>query len=149
MANRKQITFTATAHASGLTTVETPIVLRRSAGTDATTTGSSFVLTSQKTFVITSIVLRVRGAATATAQATTFNFRLNVNGAVTITTTPILFSVRLATPATSLAVDSVVIPFNEPFEIWGDGTTQIGLTAASTYVTNAPTWDVLILGYEL
>jgi hypothetical protein len=33
-------------------------------------------------------------------------------------------------------------------EIVGDGTLQLGITAAATFVTNAPTWDVLIVGYE-
>jgi hypothetical protein len=30
----------------------------------------------------------------------------------------------------------------------GDGTLQIGVTALATYTTNAPTWDVQIIGYE-
>ena len=33
-------------------------------------------------------------------------------------------------------------------EIPGDGTLQFGVTAAATYTTNAPTWDVVIIGYE-
>jgi hypothetical protein len=36
----------------------------------------------------------------------------------------------------------------EGLEITGDGTLQIGATVNSVYVTNAPTVDLLIAGYE-
>ena len=148
MANKTQITYSANAVASGATTVETAITLRKSANTAATSTAASFVVTQAKTFVITSITFQVRGHATATVQATTFNFRINTAGAVTTSSTPIIMSVRLATPATANAVDRIIIPFSEGYEIIGDGTLQFGITANSVFVTNAPTWDVLITGYE-
>jgi hypothetical protein len=47
-----------------------------------------------------------------------------------------------------LAWDRYIIPVIEGMEIVGDGTLQFGITAAATYATNAPTWDVTILGYE-
>jgi hypothetical protein len=90
-----------------------------------------------------------RGNATATIQATTFSLRVNTAGAAT-TTSAVWFSARSATPATASAWDrAAVFAFadNGP-EILGDGTVQWGVTAAATYTTNAPTWDVQITGYE-
>lgn len=148
MATKTQITFSANSVASGTTGTETAITLRRSAGFGATSTGTSFVPTVSKTFVITSMVFSARGHATATLQSTIFNFRLNTSGAVTTSTTPILFSVKVATPTLAGAYESVVIPLHEGYEIFGDGTLQIGVTANAVFTTNAPTWDVLIIGYE-
>jgi hypothetical protein len=90
-----------------------------------------------------------RGNATATIQATNFSLRVNTAGAAT-TTSAVWFSARSATPATASAWDrTAVFAFadNGP-EILGDGTVQWGVTAAATYTTNAPTWDVQITGYE-
>lgn len=148
MATKTQITFTATAVASGTTGTETAITLRRSSGTSATTSAASFAPTTNKTLCINSITFAARGNNTATAQVTTFSIRINTSGAVTTTSTPILLSARVATPATANSWDRITIPINEPYEIWGDGTLQIGVTANAVFVTNAPTWDVLITGYE-
>ena len=147
-AGRTTISFYANAVASGATGVETAITLTKSAGTAATTTGASFVITSGKTFRINQIILGTRGNATATTQITTFNLRLNTAGAVTTTSTPVLLAAVSATPATASAWDRNVINFPEGFEIQGNGTVQFGITAASTFVTNAPTWYVNIIGYE-
>lgn len=149
MAITNQITFRATGVAAGATGVETAITLTKSVGTSANTAGTSFVVTSNKTFVITSITLASRGHKTATAQETTFNLRVNTNGAVTTATTPIVLSIRTGTPATANAWDRVTIPIPEGYEIIGTGTLQIGITANSVFTTNAPTWDVLITGYEI
>lgn len=147
-AGRTSLCFYATAVAAGLTTTETAITLTKSPGTAATSTGTSFVITNAKRFRISYISLATRANVTATAQTTLFNFRLNTAGAVTTSSTPVLFSVRSDTPATANAVDRVTIDIPDGYEILGDGTIQFGITAASTYLTNAPTWDVLIVGYE-
>lgn len=148
MANKTQVTYSANAIASGTTGTETAITLRKSSNFSATSTAVSFALTASKTFVITSMVFSARGHATATLQATTFNFRLNPEGAVTTSTTPILFSVRVATPTLAGGFQSVSVPMSEGYEIFGDGTLQFGVTANAVFTTNAPTWDVLIIGYE-
>jgi len=141
--------FYAVAAAAGTTTTEKAITLTESSGTSATSTGASFVVTSGKKFRITSIVLATRGHATATIQSTTFNLRINTAGAVTTSSTPVLLSARCATPATASAWDRLVVPLPDSgLEIPGDGTLQFGITAAATFTTNAPTWDVVILGYE-
>lgn len=146
---RTELRFYAVAAAAGTTTTETAITLTRSSGTSATTTGTSFVVTSGKRFKITQLIFATRGNATATIQSTTFNFRLNTAGAVTTTSTPVILSVRSATPATASAWDRVVVTLpGDGIEIPGDGTLQFGITAAATYTTNAPTWDVTIIGYE-
>lgn len=147
-ASRTQITFYAIAAASGSTGVETAITLTKSSGTSATTTGTSFVITSNKKYRITSIVLSAVGNATATVESTTFNFRINTGGAVTTSSTPIVLSYRLTSPATGSFQEQISIPIPDGFEIAGDGTLQFGITAAATFTTNAPTWDVLIIGFE-
>lgn len=145
---RTHIIFSATAVAAGATTTETAITLVKSSGTSATSSAASFVITSGKRFRITAISFATRGNATATIQTTTFNFRINTGGSVTTSSTPILLSARSATPATASAWDRVMLTIPDGFEILGDGTLQFGITAAATYVTNAPTWDVNIIGYE-
>lgn len=139
----------ANAAAAGATGTETAITLTRSGSPGAaTTTGTSFTPTTGKRFRISMISFATRGNATATVQTTTFNLRVNTAGAVT-TTSNIWLSARSATPATASAWDRFVMMYGDlgPV-IAGDGTVQFGVTAAATYTTNAPTWDVQIVGYE-
>jgi hypothetical protein len=147
-AGRTHLTFSAIAAAAGSTGTETAITLTKSSGTSATSTGASFVVTSGKRFRITHLSVATRGNATATIQTTTFALRINTAGAVTTTSTPIVFQARSATPATASAWDRYILPIPDGFEILGDGTLQFGITANATYTTNAPTWDVNILGFE-
>lgn len=147
-AGRTQFRFYATAVASGTTTTETIFTLTKSSGTAATATATTFTPTSGKKWRITSIEGASRGNATATAQVTTFNVRVNTAGACIVSSTPIIYSFRTATPATALAYDRFAIQGMEGDEITGDGTLQWCLTANSVFTTNAPTWDVLITGYE-
>lgn len=147
-AGRSTICFYATTAAAGATTTETAISLTKSADTSATSAANSWVVTSGKRFRITMISFATRGNNTATAQTTTFNFRINTGGAVTTSSTPVILSARSATPATANSWDRVVMPLPDGLELVGDGTMQFGVTAAATYVTNAPTWDVTIVGYE-
>lgn len=147
-AGRTHINFYAVAAASGATTVETAITLTKSSGTGATSTGTSFVITNGKRFRITHLSVATRGNTTATVQTTTFNLRLNTAGAVITSSTPIVFAARSATAAVASAWDRYIIPIPDGFEILGDGTLQFGITAAATFTTNAPTWDVNIIGFE-
>ncbi len=142
------VTFYATAAAAGSTGTETAITLTRSSGTSATTTGTSFVVTSGKRYRITSITVATRGHSTGTAQVTTFSLRVNTAGAVTTSSTPVIFQASSATVATASAWDRTHYSLSDGLEIAGDGTLQIGLTANATYTTNAPTWYVVITGYE-
>jgi hypothetical protein len=146
---RTELRFYAVAAAAGTSGTETAITLTKSSGNSATTSAASFVVTSGKRFKITQIIFATRGNATATIQSTTFNIRLNTGGAVTTTSTPVILSARSATPATASAWDrlQLILP-PDGMEIVGDGTLQFGVTANATYTTNAPTWDVLIVGYE-
>jgi hypothetical protein len=135
--------------ASGTTGTETAITLTRSGGAGAaTSSAATFVPTASKRFRITSLTFGSRGNATATAQVTTFTVRVNSAGAVTTSSNAFL-QTRTATPATALAWDRVTLPLEEAgMEIVGDGTLQFGVTANAVFVTNAPTWDVVITGYE-
>lgn len=147
-AGRTHVTYYATGAASGTTTTETAISITKSSGTSGTSAANSQTPASGKKYRITAITVASRGNVTATAQVTTFNLRINTGGAVITSSTPVIISIRSATPATALAWDRVFIEIPEGLEIAGDGTLQIGITANAVFVTNAPTWDVLITGYE-
>lgn len=147
-AGRTALSFYANNVAAGTTTTETLFTLTKSSGTGATSSATTFVITSGKKFRITAISVASRGNATATVQSTVFNLRLNTGGACIVTSTPILFAAQSATPATASAWDRVIIPVPDGYEITGDGTIQFCLSAAATYTTNAPTWSVNIMGFE-
>jgi hypothetical protein len=148
-AGRTAISFYANAVASGATGVETLITLTQSKGTGATSSVSTYTITSGKTLRITGIAVFSRGNATATIQTTLFNLRLNTAGACVVTSTPILMGIGTATPATASAIDRAPNPFSsDGYEIAGNGTVSICISANAVFVTNAPTWYVNIIGYE-
>lgn len=143
------VNFFATGAAAGTTGTETAITLSRSPSPGGTvTTGTSFVVTSGKRFRITSASFSSRGNATATAQVSVFSVRVNTGGATT-TSSAIFFQGRTGNGAAASSYDRFVVDFGGigP-EIPGDGTLTFGVTANSVFVTNAPTWDVLITGVE-
>lgn len=136
--------------AAGTTGTETIIQLAAAGflGAAAAAAANSYTPTSGKRFRVTSISVASRGNATATAQITTFTLRMNTAGAIT-TGSNVCLQLRSATPATALAWDRVVLNFEgEGPDILGDGTLTFGMTANAVYTTNAPTWDVIITGYE-
>lgn len=145
--NRVDVNYFSVGAAAGTTGVETMITLTKSSGTGATSTGTSFVITSGKIYKITSITFGSRGNATATVQITTHTLRVNPAGA-TIATSNQKVSGRTATPATALAWDRLSIAMSDGLEYLGDGTLTFGVSANAVFVTNAPTWDVLITGFE-
>jgi hypothetical protein len=148
---RTLVQLYATGVAAGATGVETAINLAKAGtlGSAPAAAAASLTPPSGKRFRITSITFASRGHATATAQVTTFNIRVNAAGAVTTSSTGILLQARTATPATALAWDRFTITFEDDGpELIGDGTLQWGVTANAVFTTNAPTWDVLITGYE-
>jgi hypothetical protein len=145
---RVRLSFYANAVAAGATGVETLITLSKSSDQAAVTTAGSFVVTNAKRFRITNITVGSRGNATATAQITTFNLRINTGGAVTASSTPLILGTATATPATASAWDRQALPIPDGFEILGDGTLQFGISANAVFVTNAPTWFVNIIGFE-
>lgn len=146
---RNMVQLWALGAAAGTTGTETLITLTKSAAPGAaTSSGGSHLVTSGKRFRITSISFAARGHATATAQVTTFTFRVNSAGA-TVVGSNAMFAARVATPATSSAWDRFAIELPDMgIEILGDGTLTFGVSANAVYTTNAPTWDVLITGYE-
>lgn len=142
------IQYWATGVGAAATGTESLITMNRASGTAAATTATSFVITSGKRYRITSITFASRGHATATAQVTTFTLRINTAGAIAVGSAA-RFAARTATPATALAWDRVTLSLPaEGIDIVGDGTLQFGVTASAVYTTNAPTWDVLITGFE-
>ena len=146
---RTPVHLWATGVAAGSTGAETAISLTKSTSPGGSTSAAnSHTPTSGKRFRITSVIFAARGHATATIQATTFALRVNTGGAVT-TTSNIYLQARVATPATASAWDRVTLDLGDMgFEMVGDGTLQFGVTANAVFTTNAPTWDVLIVGFE-
>jgi|GEM_PF-5523248 hypothetical protein len=147
-AGRVAVRYYATAAAPGTTGTETILTLTKSSGTAATSTSTSMTPTSGKTFRIQYIVFASRGNATATIQATVHSLRINTAGAAIVTSTPIVLQARTATAAVASAWDRIQIDIPDGYEIPGDGTLSFCVTVNSTYTTNAPTVDVLIVGYE-
>lgn len=147
-AGRTAKSFYANNVAAGTTTTETLITLTQSSGTGATTSAASYTITSGKTFRVTALSVGSRGNATATVQSTIFNLRMNTAGACIVSSTPILFAAQSATPAVISAWDRVILPIPDGYEISGNGTIAICLSAAATFTTNAPTWSVNLMGYE-
>jgi hypothetical protein len=145
---RTAVAFYGNALAVGATTVEAALTLTRSAGTAATSSAASFVATNGKRLRLTELVFSQVGNAVATAAESQLRLRLNTAGAVITTTTPVLLSTRIATPAVASSYQNIVVPIPLGFEITGNGTIQFGFTVNSTYVTNAPTVDVMVIGYE-
>jgi hypothetical protein len=147
-AGRTAISFYANAVAAGATGVETLITLTQSKGMSATSAAASYTVTSGKTLRIMALNVASRGHATATAQITTFNLRLNTGGACVVGSTPILAGLAVATPATASAWDRLVLPLGDGYEIVGNGTISFCLSANAVYTTNAPTWYVNLIGFE-
>lgn len=145
---RTSIVLYATGAAVGSASTETAITLTKSSGTAATTSADSFVVTSGKTFRIQGVKFKTRANNTATTHTTIVRLRLNTAGAVGTSSTPVLFAGRCISGAVSQDTDVFDMLFPEGYEIVGDGTLQIGVTVYSSYVTNAPTIDVSIWGYE-
>jgi hypothetical protein len=148
---RTLVQFYSVGAASGATGVETLIALAKAGtlGNAPAAAAGSLLVPTGKRFRITSITFASRGNATATAQASAFSLRINAAGAVVAASTGIALQARTATPATALAWDRFTITFEDDGpELVGDGTLQWGITANAVFVTNAPTWDVLITGYE-
>jgi len=140
---RTPVNFYATAVTGQAT--ETLITLTKSQGLTATSTATSFINGIGKILRLESLTVATRGNATATIQSTTFNLRYNSTVAVvTITSTPVLLSVRSATPAVASEWDRVTLPIG--IELSGTG--QFGMSHISTFVTNAPTFDVILSGFE-
>lgn len=146
-AGRVATRFYATAISAGTTGTETAITLNKSADNGATSSATSFVITSAKRFRIQSIHVAAVGNSTATLQTTTFNLRINTAGAVTTSSTPIVLSLRVVTSGSN-EVGRIITEIPDGMETLGDGTIQFGITANAVYTTNAPTWDVAIIGYE-
>jgi hypothetical protein len=147
-AGRTAISFYANNVASGTTTTETLITLTQSSGTGATSSASTYTITNGKRLRLTEIQVASRGNATATIQSTVFNLRLNTAGACVVTSTPILMGIQSATAAVASAWDRVTLPIPDGYEIAGNGTIALCISAAATFTTNAPTWSVNLIGYE-
>lgn len=109
---------------------------------------STLPIAAGKRWCFTSITLGQQGHVTATTASTLLRLRYNSAGAVTTSST-ILWEMRVATPQTSAAYQSITIPFPDgTYEIVGGDTVNIGFSLVTSYTTNAPTTDVFIAGYE-
>lgn len=144
---RAPLIIAGTALAAAATGVDALLTLAQVRGV-AAGSGVSYTIPAGRRLRIQALVFTQVGSTTATAAQTTFRMRYNPAGAVTLTSTPILLPVRLASPATALSFQQWQVALAEGYEIAGDGVASIGFTAVSTYTTNAPTLDVQLVGYE-
>ena len=124
--------------------VEALISLTKSQAMNATSSATSFTITSGKILRLESLTIATRGNATATIQSTTFNLRYASSGSLSASSTPVLLSARSATPATASAWDRLTLPIG--IELSGSG--SFGISAIATFVTNAPTLDLVLTGFE-
>lgn len=147
-AGRVNLIFYAVGAAAGATTVETMITLTKASDTSAISTGTTFVITSGKRWRINNITFASQGSATATLQTSTFALRINTAGAVIVSSTPLVLSARTSTPATASSWDRFTFAIPDGIEFLGNGTIQFGVSANAVFVTNAPTWHVVITGFE-
>lgn len=138
--------YTNTSQTPSASSAEDLITFNFAQGTAAPTSGTSFVIPNGQTLRITSLTIEARGNNTATAQTSAFSLRVNTAGAITTGST-VMYRARVATPATANAVDRITITFPQGLDIVGDGTVEFGMTARSTYATNAPTWFVHANGF--
>lgn len=147
-AGRTAIMFYVTSSTVGATGVESALTFTKSAGTGSTSSAYTFVITSGKRFRITYISIATQANASATTHSTVFNLRLNTAANCNAGSTPVLGSWRSASAAVAGQWDRMVIPIGEGYEIAGNGTIQLCASVNSTFVTNAPTADMTIIGYE-
>lgn len=111
-------------------------------------TGSSFTPTNGKKLAIQSVVFTQIGNSSATVATSIFRIRYNPAGAATAASTPIILQTRVTAPASALSFTQAPFTFSGGWELPGDGTASFAFTVASTYALNAPTADIMLVGYE-
>lgn len=132
---------------SSLAAAETAVTITKSSDTSATTTGTSFVVTSGKRFKITGLSANTY-AAVGSNNIVTVSIRINTSGAVTTTSTAI-YQIRcpayspISTPGSNC---DQWLPF-DGIEIPGDGTLQWGVTTSAAS-GSASGLNLAITGYE-
>jgi len=145
---RTQVVYYANGIAPSGTGTATIVTLNKAVDGGVLTTGTTFKPTTGKKYRIQEIIFGTTGNATATTQDTTFEFKINPSGAVTTVAGYAAVARRHRTGAVAAAFMERKVQFPEGFEITGDGTLQFGVVFTSTYLANAPTIDVMIVGYE-
>lgn len=149
-AGRTAVSLYVSAVTAGTTATEAIQTMTISKGTAATTTSTTYALGSGKTLRLTGMHFQHLGNATATTASVVWRLRLNTAGAAVVTSTPILFVGRTQTAAVALAKDAYDVPVADGYEIVNalGGTVNIAITATPTFVTNAPSYDAHLIGYE-
>lgn len=146
---RTNVALYGTALPVGTTGTETLLTLTQQKGVAAAVNANSYLVPAGRRLRLQTLAFTMVGNATAAAATCIFRLRYNPAGPVTATSTPILLPARTAAPSTASSFTSLVMPLPaDGYEIAGDGTAQFGVTVTPTFTTNAPTVDVLLLGYE-
>lgn len=127
---------------------EVLLTMTQQKGITATSPSTSFSTPMGKRFRIQTMLLSQVGNNTATVATTIFRMRYNASGPVTTASNPVMMQARLATPAQAGAYQQIVLPIPDGFELQGDGVGTFGVSVNSVYVSNPPTVDVMITGYE-
>lgn len=145
---RTAVVLSGTALAVGATGVETLLTVTQQRGTAAAVSAASYTVPAGRRLRVQSLVFTQVGSGTAAAATSIFRLRYNPAGAVAVNSTPVLLPARLASPTTATSFQQLQVSPADGYEIAGDGVASFGFTVQATYVTNAPTVDVLLVGYE-
>lgn len=132
--------------APGIGNTEGMVTFSLSRDTGSVTVANTFTPTSGKTFRITGIYVRGEEGAAA-AGSVTVNFRINTAGSVTITSTPIIYQVRLTSLGTQWVWDQGLGQY-VVLEIRGNGTLQWGVSIVGPGAESIMLLDINIFGYE-
>lgn len=145
---RTPVTISGVALAVGTSGTETLLTLAHERFPAAAVNATSYLVPAGRRLRIQNMVFTQVGNSTAAAATSIFRIRYNPAGAVTTTSAPILLPARLASPSQATSFQQLPVPIPEGFDITGDGVGQFGITVTTTWTLNAPTVDVLIVGYE-
>ena len=143
---RTAISLYTTTVSSGASGVETLVGLMALKGTTTSTIGA-YTITSGKTLRLTSVLFGTANSA-ATAQTSTFSLRINTAGACSAAAGTVMMQARTSASTTPASFDRVPLVIPDGFEIAGNGTVTICVTASANFTGTGPKWDVDLIGFE-
>ena len=146
-AGRVSKMFTVSALAATATTETGPITYTISSGLGATTTGTTYTVTTGKTLRIQQIIVCARNSTGTTASPCTFRIRAATSGTIT-TSSPLQLIMVAGTPASAQETFGIAdVP--DGWEL-PSGSTMGFTIQQSNWVTGSvvATFDITIIGYE-
>lgn len=146
-AGRVSKMFTVSGLAATATTETGPVTYTISSGLGATTTGTTYTVTTGKTLRVQQIIVSARNSTGTTASPATFRIRAATSGAIT-TSSPLQAVVVAGTPASAQSTYALA---NIPDGLEFPSASTLGFTIQqSNWVTASVvcTFDITVIGYE-